>query len=55
MNLKDISTIRRILGFIEGVAISLPKDTQSAIYDYLGVADSILNNEEGQVLKGGAE
>ena len=50
MTTKDISTINRFLGVIEGVAVSLPDDAQSMIYDYLEVIDGILDKEE----KGGA-
>ena len=45
MDIKDISTIRRFLGFIEGVAVSLPQDTQTMIYNYLEVVDEILGAE----------
>lgn len=51
MQLKDISTIRRFIGVIEGIAISLPETTQGLIYDYAAVVDEILDREE----KGGAE
>ena len=46
MDIKDISTIRRFLGVVEGVTISLPSETQSMIYDYLAVVDGILDREE---------
>ena len=46
MTAKDISTIRRFLGVIEGVTASLPSDTQSMIYDYIGVVDAIIDREE---------
>ena len=46
MTTKEISTIRRFLGVIEGVTISSPNETQSMIYDYLEVVDAILDREE---------
>lgn len=46
MNLKDISTIRRFLGFIEGAAVSLPEDAQTLAYNYIEVVDEILDKEE---------
>ena len=46
MTMKDISTIRRFLGVIEGVVLSLPDQAQSLIYDYLEVVDDILDREE---------
>ena len=47
MNAKDISTIRRFLGVVEGVSMALPSDTQSLLHDYMEeVVDSILNKEE---------
>ena len=46
MTLKDISTIRRFMGAVEGVAVSLPQDAQSLIYDYIEVVDAILDREE---------
>ena len=51
MTLKDISNIRRFLGVVEGVTISLPSDTQYMIYDYMETVDEILDREE----KEGAE
>jgi hypothetical protein len=51
MTLRDISNIRRFIGVVEGVTISLPERTQSLIYDYIEVMDAILDREE----KGGAE
>ena len=51
MTLKDISNIRRFLGVVEGVTISLPSDAQYMIYDYMETVDEILNREE----KEGAE
>ena len=38
--------LKRFLGFIEGVIVSLPNNTQSIVFDYLAVVDSILDNEE---------
>ena len=46
MDAKDISTIRRFLGAVEGISMALPSDTQSFLYDYIEVVDSILNKEE---------
>ena len=51
MTQKDISTIYRFLGVIEGIAVSLSNDAQSMIYDYLEVVNGILDKEE----KGGGE
>ena len=46
MTAHDISNIRRFIGAIEGVAISLPEKAQSLIYDYIDVVDAILDREE---------
>lgn len=46
MDIKDISTIRRFLGVVEGVAVSMPGDTQTILYDYVEMVDEILNQEE---------
>ena len=46
MTLQDISNIRRFIGVVEGVAISLPEQAQSLIYDYIEVIDAILVREE---------
>ena len=46
MGIKDISTIRRFLGFVEGIAVSMPGDTQTILYDYIEMVDEILNQEE---------
>ena len=51
MTLQDISNIRRFIGVVEGITISMPEQTQSLIYDYIEVVDAILDREE----KGGAE
>lgn len=51
MELQDISNIRRFIGVVEGVTISLPEQVQSLIYDYIEVVDAILDREE----KGGGE
>ena len=51
MTLQDISYIRRFIGVVEGVTISLPEQAQSLIYDYIEVVDAILGQEE----KGGDE
>ena len=46
MDIKDISTIRRFLGVVEGVAVSLPSDTQTILFDYVEMVDEILDAEE---------
>ena len=46
MESKDISTIRRFMGVVEGVAASLPDDVQTLIYGYIEVVDEILDAEE---------
>ena len=51
MTTKDISTINRFLGVIEGIVISLSDDVQSMIYDYLEVIDGILDKEEKEGAK----
>ena len=51
MTLKEISNIRRFIGVVEGVTISLPEQAQTLIYDYIEVVDAILEREE----KEGAE
>ena len=51
MTLQDISNIRRFIGVVEGVAVALPQEAQTLIYDYIEVVDCILDREE----KGGTE
>jgi hypothetical protein len=51
MTPKDISNIRRFMGAVEGVVISLPGHAQGLIHKYIEVVDAILDREE----KGGAE
>ena len=51
MTPQDISNIRRFMGTVEGVAISLPGPVQSLIYEYIEVVDAILDREE----KGGVQ
>jgi hypothetical protein len=51
MTAQDISIIRRFIGVVEGVSISLPEHAQSLIYDYIEVMDAILDREE----KGGVQ
>ncbi len=46
MTLQDISNIRRFIGVVEGVTISLPEQVQSLIYDYIEGVDAILDKEE---------
>ncbi len=57
MNIKDISTIKRFLGVIEGVAVSLPKSTNRMVFDYIETIDYILDEEEKEHLgeKGGVQ
>ena len=47
MTARDISTIRRFVGVVEGVAFSLPEAAHSLLYDYIEVIDVILEREEG--------
>lgn len=46
MNTKDISTIRRFLGVVEGVVVSMPKEMQLLIYDHLEKVEAIMDREE---------
>lgn len=46
MTAQDISNIRRFIGVVEGVAISLPTEAQSLLYDYIEVVDAIIDREE---------
>lgn len=46
MTAKDISIIRRFIGVVEGVAISLPDQAQALVYDYIEVIDAIIDREE---------
>ena len=46
MTAQDISIIHRFIGVVEGVAMSLPEQAQSLIYDYIEVMDAILDREE---------
>lgn len=46
MTAQDISNIRRFIGVVEGITISLPERTQALIYDYIEVIDAILDREE---------
>ena len=48
MKLNEISYLRRFLGVIEGVSMTLPQDTQSLVFDYIAVVDDILCKEEQQ-------
>ena len=48
MTLNDISTIQRMLGKIEGVAMVIENIYASPIFDALEVMDSILDREEGE-------
>ena len=51
MTVQDISNIRRFIGVVEGIVISLPEPTQSLVYDYIEVMDAILDREEKDVIK----
>lgn len=46
VNTKDISTIRRFLGVVEGVVVSMPKEMQLLIYDHLEKVEAIMDREE---------
>lgn len=46
MTSKDISTIRRFMGVVEGVAVSLPDQAQSLLYDHMYIVEDILRQEE---------
>ena len=47
MTTSDISTIQRFIGIVEGIATTLPKESQSLVYDYVEVIDLILDREGG--------
>lgn len=49
MDIKDIYTLHRFVGAIEGVVISLPDEVKGMIYDYIEVVDGILDKEEKAV------
>lgn len=51
MEIQDLNLLHRFVGAVEGVALTLPEDAKSMIYDYIEVVDAILDKEE----KGGAE
>lgn len=57
MNAKDISTIRRFIGVVEGVSSACPNSAQSLIFDYILIVDKILEEEEWREEdeKGGVE
>lgn len=50
MDIKDIYTLHRFVGAVEGVAVTLPDDAQSLLYDYIEVVDAILDKEEKAVM-----
>lgn len=50
MELKDIYTLHRFVGAVEGVAVILPEDAQSLLHDYIKVVDAILDKEEKAVM-----
>lgn len=45
MTSKDLSTLQRFIGVVEGIAAALPKETASLVYDYIEVIDPILEKE----------
>lgn len=49
MDIKDLSTLHRFLGAVEGVALKLPEDVQGLLYGYIEVVDGILDKEEKAV------
>jgi hypothetical protein len=56
MSLADVINLHRFVGLIEGVVLSLPADTQNAVYDYLETVNCILDKElQDKAKKGGAE
>lgn len=52
MTPKDISTIRRFMGAVEGIAIGLPEQPQALLFDYMEVVEAILDREEGEADNG---
>ena len=50
MELKDIYTLHRFVGAVEGVTVTLPEDAQGLLYDYIEVVDAILDKEEKAVM-----
>jgi hypothetical protein len=48
MTEKDISTIHRMLGKIEGVAFAVEDKIATPLLDAVEVIDCILNREEGK-------
>ena len=53
MDMKDINILHRFVGAVEGVAVTLPEDAQSLLYDYIEVVDGILDKEEKAVRSDG--
>ena len=47
MTLEEISTIQRMLGKIEGVAMVIEEKFASPLFDALEVLDGIFDREEG--------
>lgn len=50
MDIKDIYTLHRFVGAVQGVAVTLPDDAQGLLYDYIEVVDGILDKEEKAVM-----
>ena len=48
MTIKDISTIHRMLGKIEGVAFVVDDKIATPLLDAIEVIDCVLNREEGK-------
>lgn len=53
MTAKDISYIRRFMGVVEGVAVYLPDQAQSLLYDCMEVVEGIIQQEEKKEMKEG--
>lgn len=47
MTNKDLSTINRFLGVVEGVVELLPENAQSVVFDYLELVIPIIDKEYG--------
>lgn len=46
MTADEKESIKRFLGVVEGVATSLPKETQALLLDYIEVIDAILDKDK---------
>lgn len=49
MTYKNLLTIYRFLGVIEGIAETLPEKTQTLVYDYIEAIEFILSEEEKRI------